>query len=152
MLRHPFTNILPVSGTIINATAFIIYACVNLPPTRAKYTEYKSPICAMGVFRSQTPRACECSPLLPLHPSPAFSLTAIYRSVPRSRYTHRRKNYHRKFRCIPTFSRYSCLAFSLSSSVGAVLYFVYKSRLTIASNFSSKPFFISGKTSSISTK
>ena len=27
----------------------------------AKYTEYKSKICAMGVFRSQTPRAYICS-------------------------------------------------------------------------------------------
>ena len=80
-----------VSGTTINATAFIIYACVNLPPARAKYTEYKSPICAMGVFRSHTPRACECSPLLPLHPNPTFSLTIIYRSVARSRPIHRRK-------------------------------------------------------------
>ena len=142
-----------VSGTAINATAFIIYACVNLPPARAKYTEHKTKFCAMGVFRSQTPRACECSLLLPLHPNPAFFLTAIYRSVARSRQTHRMKKiYHRKLRCIPTFSRYSCLAFSLSSSVGAVLYFVYKSRFTIASNFSSKPFFICGKTSSISTK
>ena len=119
----------------------------------AKYTEYKSPICAMGVFRSQTPRACECSPILSLHPNPTFSLTTIYRSVARSRPTHwRKKIYHRKLQCIPTFSKYSCRAFSLSSSVGAVLYFVYKSRLTIASNFSSKPFFISDKTSSLSTK
>ena len=54
----------------------------------AKYTEYKTKFCAMGVFRSQSPRALECSPLLPLHPNPAFSLTAIYRSVPRSRHTH----------------------------------------------------------------
>ena len=63
------------------------------PPARAKYTEYKSLICAMGVFRSHTPRACKCSPLLPLHPSSAFSLTAIYRSVPRSRYTHLRRKF-----------------------------------------------------------
>ena len=82
-----------VSGISINATAFIIYACVNLPPARAKYTEHKTKFCAMGVFRSQTPRACECSPLLPLHPNPAFFLTAIYRSVARSRPTHRRKKF-----------------------------------------------------------
>ena len=48
-----------VSGIDINATAFIIYACVNLLPARAKYPEYKSKICAKGVFRSQTPRAYE---------------------------------------------------------------------------------------------
>ena len=59
----------------------------------AKYTEYKTKFCAMGVFRSQTPRACECSPLLPLHPNPAFSLTTIYRSVPRSRPTRRREKF-----------------------------------------------------------
>ena len=82
-----------VSGTTINATAFIIYACVNLPPARAKYTEHKTKFCAMGVFRSQTPRACECSPILSLHPKPTFSLTTIYRSVARSRPTHRRKKF-----------------------------------------------------------
>ena len=59
----------------------------------AKYTEHKTKFCAMGVFRSHTPRACECSPLLPLHPNPTFSLTAIYRSVARSRPTHRRKKF-----------------------------------------------------------
>ena len=42
MHRHPFTNYPPVGGTA---------------PGRAKYPEYKSLICAMGVFRSQTPRA-----------------------------------------------------------------------------------------------
>lgn len=55
-------ELIAVSGTTINATAFIIYACVNLPPARAKYTEHKTKFCAMGVFRSQTPRACERSP------------------------------------------------------------------------------------------
>ena len=44
------------------------------------------------------------------------------------------------------------LACSRSSSVGAVLYFVYNSRFTIASNFTSKPFCISGESSSISSK
>ena len=48
-----------VSGTSSNATAFGIYACVNLLPARAKYPEYKSKICAKGVFRSQSPRACK---------------------------------------------------------------------------------------------
>ncbi len=33
-------------------------------PRRAKYTEHKTKFCAMGVFRSQTPRACKRSPLL----------------------------------------------------------------------------------------
>ena len=32
----------------------------------AKYTENKSKICAMGVFRSQTPRAYICSSKIPL--------------------------------------------------------------------------------------
>ena len=41
-----------VSGTTINVTAFIIYACINLLPARAKYLEYKLKICAKGVFRS----------------------------------------------------------------------------------------------------
>ena len=41
MHRHPFTNYPPVDGTA---------------PGRAKYPEYKSLICAMGVFRSQTAR------------------------------------------------------------------------------------------------
>ena len=40
--KHPFTKYPPVGGTA---------------PSRAKYPEYKSLICAMGVFRSQTPRA-----------------------------------------------------------------------------------------------
>ena len=30
---------------------------IRKPPARAKYPEYKSKICARGVFRSQTPRA-----------------------------------------------------------------------------------------------
>ena len=47
----------------------------------------------MGVFRSHTPRACECSLLLPLHSTLTFSLTTIYRSVARSRPTHRRKKF-----------------------------------------------------------
>ena len=40
---HPFMNLLPFPAI--------------LAPGRAKYPEYKSLICAMGVFRSQTPRA-----------------------------------------------------------------------------------------------
>ena len=32
--------------------------------------------------------ACECSPLLTLHPNPSFSLSDIYRSVPRSCFIH----------------------------------------------------------------
>lgn len=50
-----------------------------------------------------------------------------------------RQNHHLKFSGIPTFSKYSCLAFSLSSGVPAVLYRVYNSRFTIASNFSCSP-------------
>ena len=45
--------------TALNRTA----APAAAAPGRAKYTEYKSKICAMGVFRSQTPRACERSPV-----------------------------------------------------------------------------------------
>ena len=37
----------------------ISHACVTLLPARAKYPEYKSKICAKGVFRSQSPRACK---------------------------------------------------------------------------------------------
>ena len=59
LLRLSVYELSAVSGIGINATAFIIYACVNLLPARAKYPEYKSKICAKGVFRSQTPRACK---------------------------------------------------------------------------------------------
>ena len=59
-------------------------------------------------------------------PLPAFSSFAIYRCVPRSCYKVIRQNlYQRKFSCIPHLSKYSCLAFSRSSSVGAVLNVVY---------------------------
>ena len=54
LLRLSVYELSAVSGIGINATAFIIYACVNLLPARAKYPEYKSKICAKGVFRSQT--------------------------------------------------------------------------------------------------
>ena len=57
---------------------------------------------------------------------PAFSLFAIYRCVPRSCHKVIKQNlYQRKFSCIPHLSKYSCLAFSRSSSVGAVLNVVY---------------------------
>ena len=63
-----------------------------------------------------------------------------------------KKNYHRNFSGTPRLSRYSFLACSRSSSVGAVLYFEYKSLITKASNFASNPCFILGKFSSISNK
>ena len=57
---------------------------------------------------------------------PAFSLYTIYRCVPRSCHKVIKQNlYHRKSSCIPHLSKYSCLAFSRSSSVGAVLNVVY---------------------------
>ena len=55
-----------------------------------------------------------------------FSLSAIYRCVARSCHKVIKQNlYQRKFSCIPHLSKYSCLAFSRSSSVGAVLNVVY---------------------------
>ena len=63
-------------------------------------------------------------------------------SVTRSRYICLRKNYHRKLSGTPRLSKYSFRAFSFSSSVGAVLYFVYNSLITIASSFFSSPCFI----------
>ena len=57
---------------------------------------------------------------------PTFSLSAIYRCVARSCHKVIKQNlYHRKSSCIPHLSKYSCLAFSRSSSVGAVLNVVY---------------------------
>ena len=59
-------------------------------------------------------------------PLPAFSLFAIYRCVPRSCHKVIKQNlYQRKSSCIPHLSKYSCLAFSRSSSVDAVLNVVY---------------------------
>ena len=67
-------------------------------------------------FRQSTP---DCT-------LPAFSLSAIYRCVARSCHKVIKQNlYQRKFSCIPHLSKYSCLAFSRSSSVGAVLNVVY---------------------------
>ena len=109
-------------------------------------------LCDGCISRSNAEGLWEKSGSCHLFPHTAFSLI-VFTGACHAPVLHTEgKVYQRKLRCIPTFFRYSCLAFSLSSSVGAVLYFVYKSRLTIASNFSSKPFFISGKTSSISTK
>jgi len=55
-----------------------------------------------------------------------FSLSAIYRCVARSCHKVIKQNpYQRKSSCIPHLSKYSCLAFSRSSSVGAVLNVVY---------------------------
>ena len=80
---------------------------------------------------------------------PAFSLSAIYRCVPRSCHKVIKQNlYQRKFSCIPHLSKYSCFAFSRSSSVGAVLNVVYNWRFTILSNFSINALSISGRYSS----
>ena len=63
-----------------------------------------------------------------------FSLSAIYRCVARSCHKVIKQNlYQRKFSCIPHLSKYSCLAFSRSPSVGAVLNVVYNWRFTIIS-------------------
>ena len=70
-----------------------------------------------------------------------FSLSAIYRCVARSCHKVIKQNlYQRKFSCIPHLSKYSCLAFSRSSSVDAVLNVVYNWRFTILSNFPSMLF------------
>ena len=67
-------------------------------------------------FRQSTP---DCT-------LPAFSLSAIYRCVARSCHKVIKQNlYQRKSSCIPHLSKYSCLAFTRSSSVGAVLNVVY---------------------------
>ena len=63
-----------------------------------------------------------------------------------------RKNYQRKLSCTPRLSRYSFLARSRSSSVGAVLNFPYRSRMTILSNFFSSSYLISLSQLSSSTK
>ena len=47
-----------VSGAIKCGSICISHACVTWLDAIAKYTEYKTKFCAMGVFRSQTPRAC----------------------------------------------------------------------------------------------
>ena len=63
-----------------------------------------------------------------------------------------RKNYHRKLSGTPRLSRYSFFARSRSSSVGAVLNFPYRSRMTILSSFFSNPCLISFSQLSSSTK
>ena len=60
-----------------------------------------------------------------------FSLSVIYRCVPRSCYNSNKENhYHRKFSDIPFLSKYSFLDFSRSSSVAAVFDCVYNCLLT----------------------
>ena len=63
-----------------------------------------------------------------------------------------RKNYHRKLSGAPRLSRYSFLACSRSSSVGAVLNFPYRSRITILSSFFSNSRLISVSQSTSSIK
>ena len=56
------------------------------------------------------------------HNTSGCTLSAIYRCVARSCHKVIKQNlYQRKSSCIPHLSKYSCLAFSRSSSVGAVL-------------------------------
>lgn len=69
-----------------------------------------------------------------------FSLSAYHRSVSRSCLRYLRKTYHRKLSGTPRLSRYSFLAFSFSSSVGAVLYWEYNNRIDMESNLSINPF------------
>ena len=63
-----------------------------------------------------------------------------------------KKNYHRKLSGTPRLSRYSFLACSRSSSVGAVLDFPYRSRITILSSFFSNSCLISVSQSASSIK
>ena len=63
-----------------------------------------------------------------------------------------KKNYHRKLSGTPRLSRYSFLACSRSSSVGAVLNFPYRSRITILSSFFSNSRLISVSQSASSIK
>ena len=86
------------------------------------------------------------------HQITPFSLSAIHRSVTRSCLLSSKENYQRKLSGTPRFSRYSCLAFSRSSCVGAVLYFAYNSWRTRESNFCSNPCRISFRQSSSSIR
>ena len=90
--------------------------------------------------------------LLPFVPSHYILLNRIYRSVTRSRHIHQKENLPSEIPMHSYLIQILLPCLSRSSSVGAVLYFVYKSRLTIASSLSSSLFLISGKASSISTK
>ena len=90
------------------------------------------------IFQLQT--NCQYIHNVPSAPYQTSPLSAIYRCVTRSCNKAIRENlYHRKFSGIPRLSKYSCRYFSRSSSVGAVLYLLYNSRLTIVSNFLSNP-------------
>ena len=72
----------------------------------------QNPLLKISLLRQPTP---DCT-------LPAFSLSAIYRCVSRSCYKVIKLNcYQRKLSGTPHLSKYSCLAFSRSSSVGAVL-------------------------------
>src|SRR5699024_2689556 len=86
------------------------------------------------------------------HQITPFSLSAIHRSVTRSCLLSSKENYQRKLSGTPRFSRYSCLAFSRSSCVGAVLYFTYNSWRTSESIFCSSPRRISFSQASSSTR
>ncbi len=63
MHRHPFTNYCRLSG--VSA------------PGRAKYPEHKTQFCAMGVFRSQTPRALRNASYIYHCPAYAFHFGRI---------------------------------------------------------------------------
>lgn len=135
-----------------NATAFVRAATLTFAPCKGEIHRVQiEDLCDGYISLSNAEGLREKSGSWYLFPHTAFSLT-IFTGACHAPVIHTKgKIYHRKSRCIPTLSRYSCRAFSRSSSVGAVLYFVYESRLIIASSLSSNPILISGKTSSIST-
>ena len=219
------------AGSIVNAYTAMLFRCTAKQlrswassvadcecqlPTGRNTLEHKPKVCAMGVFRSQTPRAYQRDSMKQKQENPSknclkppnprflvnlksrltfhfstyffswlfncrlifyvdffslknppekvdsfFQLTFSKYKLTLWLFTPERatlrsytikKIYHRKLWWIPTLSRYFCLAASLSSSVGAVLYFTYNSRLTMDSNFLSNPCLISGKTSSRSAR
>ena len=127
----------------------IISSCGNrLSPAQLRNKSIEQMvICAMGVFRSHTPRAYlkyiiyysfVSNVLMDIAHEHLRSneppivicifLMYYYRCVSRFCYKLLKGNhYHLKSGCIPTISRYSALAFSLSASDNAVFDFVYAS-------------------------
>lgn len=82
--------------------------------------------------------------------APHFSLTISNGSVPRTRHLRLSETTTESFPAHHTYPNIP--AFSRSSSLGAVLYFVYSSLITSASSFFSSPFFISGYNFSCSSR
>ena len=80
-----------------------------------------SPVSGPPLPPAKHPSFSECPTHFRLR-TPDFSLSAIYRCVSRSCYKVIKQNcYQRKLSGTPHLSKYSCLAFSRSCSVGAVL-------------------------------